>query len=143
MREFAQRPAERLHTAMEAFAHSHGGAKQRLEAALVTMPAPTSNALDIRHSHTCEELVLDYGLGLLSSVSVGRYAGAALADVQQFKQYGTISELEQLGSMAHMNRSHCARKIRSIYSLDDNHMPEPYIMKLPFWDAKARPPQVV
>ncbi len=37
----------------------------------------------------------------------------------------------------------CAARIKEYYNLEKANMPEPLLVKVPLWDAKALPPRVV
>ena len=130
----------RLDGAIESWAADHGGSRQSLEIAGVAddYQQPVSRAYK---SDLCDELTLDWAMGLLSSPQVYRFAQAGLRDMHNtdFR----LDELEQVARIGDGGLQNCVRNFRKIYELDASHMPDPLDICVPLWDAKNTPPKVV
>ena len=128
--------------AIQAFYERRGGNQQQLHIARAHYSAPPASEQVFYQSELAAELGLDWAMGLIKSPQVWRFAAAAAADMGQtpFRNL----ELQTLAKIGTGGLEHCYRNLKKCYDLDAAHMPEPILLRLPLWDAKATPkPKVV
>lgn len=120
------------------WAESHGGSHQRLRAAGIVGRAPPSQPKR-PDSSLAARLVELNSWGLMSASEVQDLAMSAQQDGCDHPEVLALARIGASGD----HPQNCSRDLAALYKLDQLHIPEPYVMKLPLYDPKGNPPSVV
>jgi len=125
---------------LQAWGVQHGGSRQRAAAAeTLGFRGLSTGAEGPRASVLAASLMERFGWGQLSAPAVQEFADAARRDGLDHAEVTALSKIGSSGA----HPKNCFRDLRRMYRTKECQFPKPLMVEIPFYDARAFPPQII